>query len=54
MTWHPTNGRKPKTGDRMLKVRFANGRESIHQYVAAQLRWNVTGSEWDVVEVARA
>lgn len=54
MTWHATNGRKPKTGERQLRVRFANGRESINSYVAAQLRWNITGSEWDVAEVSRA
>jgi hypothetical protein len=53
MTWHQTNGRTPRTGDRLLKVRFANGRESIHEYVARQLRWSRTGSEWDVAEVAR-
>jgi hypothetical protein len=35
-------------------VRFRNGVESRHSYVAAQLRWNDSGSDWDVIEVARA
>ena len=54
MKWHPTNGRAPRTGDKPLRVKFANGRTSLHTYSAPQLRWTKTGSEWDIAEVARA
>jgi hypothetical protein len=54
MNWKPNPGKSPRTGERPLKVRFANGYESRWEYVAAQLRWSLTGSEWDVAEVARA
>lgn len=54
MTWVDTNGRKPRTGEKLLRVMFRNGYESRHQYTAAQLRWTVTGDDWDAVKVARA
>jgi hypothetical protein len=50
----PTNFRKPKTGDRQLRVQFRNGRTSLHTYSARQLRWTDTDSDWDVVGVERA
>jgi hypothetical protein len=49
-----TNGRKPRTGERKLRVQFRNGQLSAHTYTAAQLRWTDTGSDWDVVGVERA
>lgn len=49
----PTNGRKPRTGDKLLRVQFRNGQESRHEYTAGQLRWTETGGDWDVVAVAR-
>jgi hypothetical protein len=54
MSWATNPGRAPRTGERPLRVKFANGRESIHAYAANQLRWSLTGSEWDISEVARA
>ncbi len=54
MTWHDTHFRKPRTGERLLKVMFRNGQESRHEYVAAQLRWTDSGSDWDILKVARA
>lgn len=53
MKWTPTQGRKPRTGEKPLRVRFANGQESRWEYVASQLRWTTTGGEWDITEVAR-
>lgn len=50
----PTNGRKPRTGERQLRVRFRNGQLSFHTYTASQLRWTNTGSDWDIIEVGRA
>lgn len=48
-----TNFRKPKTGERLLRVRFRNGMVSRFEYVAAALRWTDTGSDWDILEVER-
>jgi hypothetical protein len=45
----PTNGRKPKTGDKRLLVQFRNGQSGT--YTAAQLRWTDTGSDFDAVAV---
>lgn len=50
----PTKGRKPKTGDRLLRVRFRNGLVSRFEYTAAQLRWDDRGSPFDILEVERA
>lgn len=50
----PTNGRKPRTGDRPLRVRFRNGLLSRFEYTANQLRWDHRGSDWDIIEVGRA
>ena len=47
----PTNFRKPKTGDRLLRVRWANGDVSRHTYSAAQLRWSDTNHPFDIVGV---
>lgn len=47
----PTNGRKPRTGDKPLRVQFRNGRTSLRSYSADQLRWSATGCDWDVVAV---
>jgi hypothetical protein len=49
----PTKGRKPRTGDKLLRVQFRNGQVSRHEYTAAQLRWTETGDGWDVVGVRR-
>jgi hypothetical protein len=53
MKWTSNPGRTPRTGDRPLKVKFANGVEARWDYTARQLRWSLTGSEWDIAEVAR-
>jgi hypothetical protein len=50
----PTHGRKPKTGERLLKVKFRCGLVSRFTYTAAQLRWTETGSPFDIIEVERA
>ena len=52
--WKQTSGRKPKTGDRLLRVMFRCGVESRFAYAAKQLRWTDTGDEWDIVGVRRA
>lgn len=50
----PTNFRKPKTGERLLRVKFRCGLVSRWEYTAAQLRWDDRGSPFDVVAVERA
>lgn len=50
----PTHFRKPKTGERLLRVRFRNGLVSRFTYTAAQLRWDERGSPWDIIAVERA
>jgi hypothetical protein len=50
----PTNGRKPRTGEMLLRVQFRNGQESRHEYTAAQLRWSDTGDDWDVIAVEKS
>lgn len=51
MKWAETKGRKPRTGDKPLRLRFRNGVESRWTYKAAQIRWTDTGSDWDATEV---
>lgn len=50
----PTNYRKPKTGERLLRVRFRNGMVSRHEYTADQLVWKDRGWDFDITEVERA
>lgn len=50
----PTHFRKPRTGERMLRVQFRNGLVSRHTYTAAQLRWTDTDSDFDIIGVERA
>jgi hypothetical protein len=54
--WAETRGRKPKTGERLLNVRYRNGLESKHAYTAKQLRWDHTphNDPWDITHVRRA
>lgn len=50
----PTKGRKPRTGETKLRVMFRGGYvDERNEYTASQLRWDDTGSEWDVVAVKR-
>lgn len=53
MNWKPTEGRKPRTGEAKLQVRFRNGWVSKWTFTAKQLRWTHTGDDFDVVEVRR-
>jgi hypothetical protein len=52
--WVATHGRKPRTGDKALWIKFRNGQESRHTYVAAQLVWVDRGWDFDCVAVRRA
>lgn len=52
--WIETDGRKPRSGEHLLKVKFANGMESAHACTADQLRWDRRGSEFDIVAARRA
>jgi hypothetical protein len=54
MTWVETHGREPKTGQRLLHLRFRNGLESKKPYRADMIRWSQVGDDWDVVAIARA
>jgi hypothetical protein len=54
MTWHATNGKRPRTGEKPLRVKFANGQESRWTYTARQLVFDQRGWDFDVVAVARA
>jgi hypothetical protein len=46
-----TNGRKPRTGDKLLKVQWANGDVSRWTFTASQLRFSQTGHPFDVLAV---
>jgi hypothetical protein len=50
----PTNGRTPRTGDRQLRVQFANGLVSRWTYTAKQLVWERRGWDFDIIGVERA
>jgi hypothetical protein len=55
MKWVETNGRKPRSGDKPLLIKFRNGLESKVAYRADQIaRWWHDGSDWDVIAVRRA
>jgi hypothetical protein len=54
MKWVETQGKRPRTADRLLHVRFRNGEVSKQPYRADQMRWSQSGDPWDVVAVARA
>ena len=54
MKWTDTNFRTPRTGERLLRVKFRNGQESRWEYVARQLRFSDTGHDFDIVAVSRA
>jgi len=46
----PTGGRKPRTGDRELRVKYRNGLVDNFPRKASQMRWTDTGYDWDIVE----
>lgn len=55
MIWVETHGRKPRTGEKLLHLRFRNGLESKKPYRVDMIaRWTQTGDDWDVIAVARA
>jgi len=53
-TEHPNKGRPPRDQSVALGIRFANGKLARHEYTAGQLRWSLTGDEWDVAFFWRA
>jgi hypothetical protein len=55
MKWVETLGKRPRTGEKPLHIRFRNGLESRQTYIAVQIaRWDHRGDDWDVTHVARA
>jgi hypothetical protein len=50
----PTQGRKPKTGEHLLRVKFRCGQVSRHEYKADQLIWKDRGWDFDIVACERA
>ena len=50
----PNKWRRPKTGDRLLRVQFRNGLVSRHEYRADQLVWDNRGWDFDIVAVEKA
>jgi hypothetical protein len=54
MKWIETQGKRPRTGDKPLHIKFRNGLESKVTYTAGQLRFTQVGDPWDVTHVARA
>jgi hypothetical protein len=54
MNWVDNPGRAPRNKDALWHLKFACGEFSTHTYTASQIRWTKTGSDWDVVQVARA
>jgi hypothetical protein len=54
MKWVATEGRKPRTGDKLLHLKFRNGLESKQPYQVDKIaRWTHVGDPWDVIAVAR-
>lgn len=46
----PTNFKEPKT-EKELRVKYRNGQIDDRPRTASQMRWDDTGSDWDIVEV---
>jgi len=46
----PTYFREPRT-NKELRVKFRNGVIDDRPRTADQMRWDDTGSDWDIVEV---
>lgn len=53
MTWHPTNHRPPRTGDKPLRVMFRNGIVSKEALPASKWNWSDRDYDWDIVAVRR-
>lgn len=51
--WTETKWRKPRTGEKPLRVKWRNGNESTHEYTADQLIWADRGWDFDVIAVRR-
>jgi len=50
MTWHPTQWRPPRTGERKLRVKFRNGDISRDALPAAKWNWSDRDYAFDIVE----
>jgi len=46
-----TNGKRPRSGERELRVKYRNGMVDDRPRTARQMRWDNSGSDWDIVEV---
>lgn len=45
---YPNRGHPPRDKTIPLQVEWHNGMTSKHSYTADQLRWTITGSEFDI------
>jgi hypothetical protein len=50
----PTQWKRPRTGDKPLRVQFRCGWVSKHTYTARQLVWEDRGWDFDIIAVERA
>lgn len=47
----PTNFRKPRTGDRLLRIRYRNNHVDDRPRTAAQMIWEDRGFDFDIIAV---
>lgn len=52
--FHPTKGRKPRTGQDQLIVQFRSFTDWQHRYTADQIVWDDRGYAFDAIAVKRA
>jgi hypothetical protein len=48
MTWHINKGRPPRDKSALLAIEWAQGWVSKWHFTANQLRWDLTGSPFDI------
>lgn len=53
MTWHQNRGKAPRDKSALLAIEWACGWVSKWTYTANQLRWDLSGSDFDIGRFAR-
>lgn len=52
--WHENRlGKPPRDKTVKLLIEWANGQPARHQYTADQLRWSLTGHDYDIGRFAK-
>lgn len=53
MKWYPNKGVSPRDTSVLLAIEWACGKLARHAYTAKQLRWSLTGHDYDIGRFAR-